>query len=204
MFHVKHEQLRDVARWAGIPLAADLEARLAAVADWLATEGIEAGGIGPNEGPQVWERHILDSLMFAGGWEELPDEVVDVGTGIGLPGIPLAVAVPQVRWVLVDRSGRRIRLIRRAIRRFELANAEAVESEADAFFAGGGRPAVVMRGVFQPDALEAFVGSAVSPGGRLVVGAGREPVPVLGSELIRFPGSSVLAPGRWLRIMRRP
>jgi len=44
MFHVKHEQLRDVARWAGIPLVADLQTGLAAVADWLATEGIEAGG----------------------------------------------------------------------------------------------------------------------------------------------------------------
>jgi 16S rRNA (guanine(527)-N(7))-methyltransferase RsmG len=204
MFHVKHPGLADVADWAGLDVPDGMAERLDGLAQWLATEGVEAGGLGPHEGSRVWERHILDSLMFARGWDVAPDTIVDVGTGIGLPGLPLAVALPDRSFALVDRSGRRIRLIRRAVRQFGLENVEAIESEAEAFFAARGpADAVVMRGVLQPASLPAFVGRAVAVGGVLVAGAGLDPDPVPGSDLVRFPGSEVLAPGRWLRIMRR-
>lgn len=67
----------------------------------LATAGVERGLIGPREVPRLWERHILNCAVVG----ELIDEgasVVDVGSGAGLPGIPLAIARPDLRITLVE------------------------------------------------------------------------------------------------------
>lgn len=69
--------------------------------DSLATAGVERGLIGPREVPRLWERHILNCAAIG----ELIDEgetVVDIGSGAGLPGIPLAIARPDLRVTLVE------------------------------------------------------------------------------------------------------
>ena len=201
---MKHAQADDVAGWAGIEVDEAAFDRLARFETWLASEAYQAGGIGPDEIPVLWERHVLDSLMFAVGLGGA-EWVVDVGTGVGLPGLPLAVVLPEREFVLLDRSGRRVRLVRRIARILGLANVEVVEDDAaDWLDRHGPAPALVMRGVFQPEALPAFVERHVAGGGTAVVGAGLDPVALEGSELVRYPGSAVLEPGRWLRIMRRP
>jgi 16S rRNA (guanine527-N7)-methyltransferase len=67
----------------------------------LATRGVEWGLIGPREVPRLWERHILNSAAIAG---LIPSgaTVVDVGSGAGLPGIPLAVLRPDLDVVLLE------------------------------------------------------------------------------------------------------
>ncbi|MET0195964.1 16S rRNA (guanine(527)-N(7))-methyltransferase RsmG [Rhodococcus sp. RS1C4] len=67
----------------------------------LATLGVERGLIGPREVPRLWERHILNCAVVG----ELIDEgerVVDIGSGAGLPGIPLAIARPDLHVTLVE------------------------------------------------------------------------------------------------------
>ncbi|MFD3705939.1 16S rRNA (guanine(527)-N(7))-methyltransferase RsmG [Nocardia sp. NPDC058658] len=67
----------------------------------LATAGVERGLVGPREVPRLWERHILNCAVIG----ELIDEgasVVDIGSGAGLPGIPLAIARPDLRITLVE------------------------------------------------------------------------------------------------------
>lgn len=73
----------------------------------LATSGIERGLIGPRERDRLWDRHVLNSAVLA---EVVPSDakVVDVGSGAGLPGIPLALARPDLRIVLIEPLARRV------------------------------------------------------------------------------------------------
>lgn len=67
----------------------------------LAGAGIERGLIGPKEIDRLWERHVLNSAAVAELVED-GETVVDVGSGAGLPGIPMALARPAARIVLVE------------------------------------------------------------------------------------------------------
>jgi 16S rRNA (guanine527-N7)-methyltransferase len=80
------------------PEGADLAARYV---DILATTGVERGLIGPRETDRLWERHVFNSAAVA---DLVPSgaRVVDVGSGAGLPGIPLALRRPDLRVTLLE------------------------------------------------------------------------------------------------------
>lgn len=76
-------------------------------------------------------RHLLDSLaVFAWCDGEL---VLDAGTGAGLPGIPLAIARPQSRFLLVDSVGKKIRFVNHVKRELALENVEPVQARFETF-----------------------------------------------------------------------
>ena len=126
---VDEHRVHKVLDWVeyGEERAAALEL-LARFHSWLATEAMAAGGIGPAEKGRLWSRHIADSLTFLAGLRQ-PTAVVDVGSGVGLPGIPLAIVLPGVSFSLLDRSERRCDLADRAIRVLELENVEVVQAD---------------------------------------------------------------------------
>lgn len=77
----------------------------------LATAGVERGLIGPREVDRLWDRHLLNSAAVA----ELIDRdarVADIGSGAGLPGIPLALARPDLRVTLIEPLLRRSDFLR--------------------------------------------------------------------------------------------
>ena len=80
------------------------------------------------------ERHFLESLSVV---EALPDgtadgaSFVDIGSGAGLPGIPLAIAFPNARGVLVDSRAKKVEFLESAIRRLGLDNLRAVHGRAE-------------------------------------------------------------------------
>ena len=105
-------------------------------------------------------RHLLDSLSIAAPLRTVAAEaghgaapatgsfrVLDLGSGAGLPGIPLAVALPELRFVLLDGNGKKARFCRHAVRALGLPNVEVVEGRAE----GGAPPppfdAAVVRAV---------------------------------------------------------
>ena len=94
--------------------------------DLLATRGIEWGLLGPREAGRLWSRHILNSaaicpLIPAGA------KVLDVGSGAGLPGIPLAIARPDLALTLLDSLLRRVTFLEQAVDELGLAGQVAVQ-----------------------------------------------------------------------------
>jgi 16S rRNA (guanine527-N7)-methyltransferase len=89
----------------------------------LATDGVTRGLIGPREVPRLWERHVLNSAAVA---EAVPAgaRVVDVGSGAGLPGIPLGLARPDVALTLVEPMARRVEFLEEVV--VELATPAAL------------------------------------------------------------------------------
>ena len=71
----------------------------------LGLYGEERGLIGPLEPPRLWSRHILNSAIAA---PLFSGRVGDVGSGAGLPGLVLAIARPDVEWVLIEPMERRV------------------------------------------------------------------------------------------------
>ncbi|WP_369069615.1 16S rRNA (guanine(527)-N(7))-methyltransferase RsmG [Kineococcus terrestris] len=91
----------------------------------LATAGVERGLIGPREVPRLWERHLLNCAYLG---ELVPDgaTVVDVGSGAGLPGIPLALARPDLTVRLVEPLERRFTFLREVVEELDLRDRVAV------------------------------------------------------------------------------
>ncbi len=186
--------------WAGIEVDEDQIELLRRYRQWLSTEAVEAGGIGPNELDRIDNRHIGDSLLFAGGLQGTPATVLDVGSGVGLPGIPLAVVMPDTRFTLLDRAGRRVDLMKRATRILDLDNVEVVLGD----IADWEQPvdSVVSRASLSPEQALTDFRRILNPDGVAVVGgswAGRPRVE--GFQPLEIP-ATVLDQRVWLLIMR--
>ena len=125
---MKHSVARALD-WVGIAATDALLDNLEGYAALLVDEGIPAGVVGPNEQPRIWTRHIADSICFAA--PAIGTTWLDVGSGGGLPGLPLAIAHPSVRVTLLDRSGRRCDLVRRWVRVLGLDNVEVIREDVD-------------------------------------------------------------------------
>ena len=118
--------------------------------------------------------HMLDSLSVA---SHLGDarKVIDVGTGGGFPGIPLAVACPERQFTLIDGTQKKIRFVSEAIEALGIGNATALAARAENLPKQDRFEAVVVRAVGTlPDVLH-NVSRLVAPGGRLLAMKGRMP-----------------------------
>ncbi|VEG47209.1 16S rRNA m(7)G-527 methyltransferase [Mycolicibacterium flavescens] len=88
--------------------------RIQRYAATLAGAGVERGLIGPREVERIWERHILNSVALSELVE--PDQrVADIGSGAGLPGIPLALARPDLHVTLIEPLLRRSEFLREMV-----------------------------------------------------------------------------------------
>lgn len=80
---------------------------------------------------QMLTRHIVDSLVISPYLQG--DRFIDVGTGPGLPGLPLAIANPDKSFVLLDSLGKRTRFIRQVCHQLKIDNVQAVQSRVEDF-----------------------------------------------------------------------
>jgi 16S rRNA (guanine527-N7)-methyltransferase len=205
---------RRAASWTGRELNHRQAGLLEEYAAWLRTEALPAGGLGPREGDRIWSRHLADSLLFAVGWPgDSPTEILDVGTGVGLPGIPLSILWPETRVTLLDRGGRRVRLLYRAVGVLGLPN--VIIAQGDAFAVADEWAGLVARGALRAPEMVGLSARLLSPGGCAVLGLSRQATPpertrdligvaeALGLEaaLAEVPAEILDGPA-WLLIMR--
>lgn len=201
------------AEYAGLQLTPTQCATLEGYAQWLEQEAIPAGGLGPREAPRIWSRHIGDSLTFAAGWPHPPGEILDIGTGVGLPGIPLAIAFPDTVVTLLDRGGRRVRLLHRVVRVLNLEN--VVIAQGDAFSVADEWGGLTMRASIPPPEAIGLTNRLLEPGSTAVLGLStREDEPERARDLISLAAAlgltaevrrvpkEVLDGTSWLLIMR--
>ena len=162
---------RDVEKvldWLSLSCSERQWTQLESLAKWLAAEAIPGGGLGPDEAQRIWPRHLADSLAFARGWAVSPSRLVDVGSGVGLPGLPLAILWPTTQVTLLDRSERRADLVRRAIRVVGIENARPLVADVDQ--ATETWPAATLRAVAAPERALAMADRVVDSDGQAVIG----------------------------------
>ena len=98
--------------------------------DHLCSTGVEHGLLGPREVPRMWSRHVLNCAILA---PELPagGRVADVGSGAGLPGIALALARPDVDFVLIEPMERRVQWMDSVVKDLGLENVDLIRGRAE-------------------------------------------------------------------------
>jgi 16S rRNA (guanine527-N7)-methyltransferase len=99
-------------------------------AELLADAGVRRGLIGPREVPRLWGRHLLNCAVLS---DVVPDgvSVCDVGSGAGLPGIPLALARPDLRITLLEPLLRRTTFLEEVVTLLGLDNVTVVRGRAE-------------------------------------------------------------------------
>lgn len=147
--------------------------KLTTLAEWLVAEAIPQGGLGPNEATDVVNRHILGSAAFSLGFPKPPSVCWDLGTGVGLPGLVLAVLWPTTRMVLIDRSQMRCDLARRASRIIDVAvevknfDLEELNAQTEAIVSRATVPALrllsILEGLLAPGGVAVVSGSKATP-----------------------------------------
>jgi 16S rRNA (guanine527-N7)-methyltransferase len=136
----------------------------------LATAGTVRGLIGPREVPRLWDRHLLNSAAIA---SLVPQgaRVVDVGSGAGLPGIPLALVRPDLAVALLEPLARRVTFLDEVVERLGLTNVTVVRGRAEEGPARrelGGADVVTARAVAPLEKLAGWCLPLLRPGGRLL------------------------------------
>jgi 16S rRNA (guanine527-N7)-methyltransferase len=179
MFHVKHVGRCEETGSPATPSGAWSEAASAIFgprleiaqryAEILAGAGVERGLLGPHEVDRLWERHLLNSAAV----NELldpGDRVVDIGSGAGLPGLPLAIARPDLQIVLLEPLLRRSDFLREVVSELSLP-VEVVRGRAEEPWVReqiGEKDVAVSRAVASLDKLTKWSMPLLRPDGRML------------------------------------
>jgi 16S rRNA (guanine527-N7)-methyltransferase len=118
--------------------------------------------------------HMLDSLALVPHLGAAR-RIIDVGTGGGFPGIPLAVACPDREFTLIDGTQKKIRFVAEGIAALDIRNAQAVAARAESFTGAKNFDAVVVRAVGTLAEVLHNTGKLLAPNGRLLAMKGRAP-----------------------------
>lgn len=125
------QRLEQGARALGLDLKDGDADRLLALVDLLARWNRVYNLTGVREPEAMVALHLLDSLAL------LPylrgERILDLGTGAGFPGLPLAIVQPRREFVLLDGNGKKIRFVRQAVLELGLANARPVQARIESY-----------------------------------------------------------------------
>ena len=176
-------------------LAASLLDYLALLVRWNATYNLTA----IRDPREMLVKHLLDSLAmqpYVRGLKTL----ADLGTGPGLPGIPLAIATPSLQVTLVESNGKKARFLREAVRQLQLRNVQVVQSRIEEFHPDTRFDAITARALATLPLILELGGHLPGPDGRLLAMKGVLPV----EEITALPTGWQLAAAHPLRVPGLP
>jgi 16S rRNA (guanine527-N7)-methyltransferase len=117
--------------------------------------------------------HVLDSLAVR-PYVKGP-RVLDVGTGAGFPGLPLAIVEPDIQFTMLDGNGKKIRFVEHMIGELGLVNAEAIKARAEDYAPGRRFDTVIARALATVPRLVELTGHLVGEDGQLLAMKGKYP-----------------------------
>lgn len=136
-------------------------------ASLLATEGVTRGLIGPRETARLWDRHLLNCAVVA---ELLPvtGQLVDIGSGAGLPGITLALMRPQLEVILLEPMLRRVAFLQECVDSLGMENTVVMRGRAEELSGEIRADVATARAVAPLDKLAGWATGLLAPGGELL------------------------------------
>lgn len=174
-------RLRKGAEALGLELSADAAERMLRLTELLARWNRAYNLTAIRDPQRMLTHHLLDSLAihpFLFG-----EEVLDIGTGAGLPGLPLAIVSPERRFQLLDSSAKRIRFVRQASMELGLGNVQAIQTRIQAYRPGRNFSTIAARAVTSIEELHGWAAPLLARPGRLLLMKGRYP-----AEELDVPG----------------
>jgi len=172
--------IRPANRRLNFPAAADLSAaareRLAAYLDLLAKWNRVYNLTAIRDRARMETHHVGDALAVLPFLPDVPNaRVLDVGSGGGVPGIPLAIARPQWTFVLLDANRKKAAFLAQAAIELELANVRVVASRVEDFAPDEPFDVVISRAFSDLRTFATLASRHVAPGGMLVAMKGALP-----------------------------
>jgi 16S rRNA (guanine527-N7)-methyltransferase len=150
---------------------ADRRPALLRFEELLAKRAVLLGLIAPGDAASLWERHVIDSLRGVLCLPTKAAAIADIGSGAGLPGIPLAIVRPECSFTLIEPRSRRAAFLELAVEGLGLDNVRVLARAADR--AGPARFDVCLaRAVADAGRSWALANQLLLPGGALIYWAG--------------------------------
>jgi len=147
-------------------------------AELLAGPGVERGLIGPREAARLWERHLMNCAAVA---DLVPRptagrSVIDLGSGAGLPGIVMAMLLPDAEVILLEPMARRVAFLEECVRLLGLPNVVVRRARAEEVAGRLVADVVTARAVAPLERLAGMAAALVQPGGLVLAmkGAGAQ------------------------------
>jgi 16S rRNA (guanine527-N7)-methyltransferase len=178
---VSPDVLMSGAEQLGIPLSETQATQLLRLLDELDDWNQRMNLTAIRERAQQITKHLLDSLSVHAHLRGT--SIADIGTGAGFPGLPLALALPQMQFTLIDSTAKKLKFVEHAAQTLGLRNVQTVHTRAEAYRPKERFDCVVSRAV---GPIETFVkgsGHLCVGGGRLLAMKGRYPT----DELAHVP-----------------
>ena len=142
---------------------------------------------------EILRLHILDSLSI------LPyitgQKIIDVGTGAGLPGIPLSIFLPDVQFTLLDSNSKKTRFVQQVVLELKLSNVEVVHSRAENLHRDGEYDAVLSRAFASLNDIKNLTEHLLQPEGVLIAMKGQVPEAELKKIKQKYTVNSIVLPG---------
>jgi len=155
----------------GLTLTSEQQARFIAFLGLLARWNQAYNLTAVRDPLEMVAKHLLDSLAIAPFL--FGETVLDVGTGAGLPGLPLAILAPERRFQLLDSNNKKVRFVRQATLELGLTNVEPVQSRIETYRPGRKFSTIVSRAVAAEFVLPVLTADLCDRPGRLLLMKGR-------------------------------